>query len=71
MANKEATTFKPTDITVRDFLAEYREAVRDSLKRRSFENVRDVICLHLIPEFGRRKLKDLTRERVQKLSPRR
>jgi integrase len=47
--------------------AEYQEAVRDSLKRRSFENARDVTRLHLIPEFGRMKLKDLTRESVQKM----
>ena len=67
LANKEAPAFKPTDITVRDFLAEYQEAVRDSLKRRSYENVCDVIRLHLTPEFGYVKLRDLSRERVQKM----
>lgn len=63
----ESQPFKPTNITVRDFLAEYQDAVKHGLKRRSFENVRDVIRLHLIPEFGSNKLKNLTRERVQKL----
>ena len=68
----DAPAFKPTGITVRDFFAEYQEAVRDSLKRRSFENARDVIRLHLIPEFGRMKLKDLTRVRAYKrCTPRR
>jgi hypothetical protein len=36
----DAPAFKPTDITVGDFFAEYQEAVRYSLKRRSFENAR-------------------------------
>jgi integrase len=63
----EAPAFKPTNITVRDFFAEYKDAVRHSLKRRSFENVRDVIRLHLLPELGTTKLKDLSREQVQRM----
>jgi integrase len=68
LAHKDdAPAFKPADITVRDFLVEYQDAVRDRLKRRSFETARDVIHLHLLPEFGCMKLEDLSREHVQKM----
>jgi integrase len=51
LARKDnAPAFKPTNITVRDFLAEYQDAVEHSLKRRSFENARDVIRLHLLSD---------------------
>jgi integrase len=63
----DAPAFKPVNITVRDFFLEYQDAVRHSLKRRSFENVRDVIRLHLLPELGTTKLKDLSREQVQRM----
>jgi integrase len=67
LSNKEAPAFKTTNITVRDFFAEYQNAVQHSLKRRSFENASDVIRLHLLPELGSTKLKNLTREQVQRL----
>src|SRR4028118_1467760 len=68
LARKDnALAFKPTNITVRDFLAEYQDAVGHSLKRRSFENARDVIRLHLLPELGYTKLKALTREQIQRV----
>jgi integrase len=68
LAHKDdAPAFKPADITVRDFLMEYQDAVRDRLKRRSFETARDVIRLHLLPELGRMKLDDLSREHVQRM----
>ena len=68
LARKDnALAFKPTNITVRDFLAEYQDAVEHSLKRRSFENARDVIRLHLLPELGYTKLKALTREQIQRV----
>ena len=57
--------FRPTNITVGDFLTEYQNAVRYSLKRRAFENNSDVIRLHLLPELGSTKLKSLKREQVQ------
>lgn len=57
--------FKPTNITVDKFLTEYQNAVQYSLKRRSFENLSDVIRLHLVPELGSTKLKNLKREQVQ------
>jgi integrase len=68
LAHKDdAPAFKPTNITVRDFLAEYQDAVEHSLKRRSFENARDVIRLHLLPELGYTQFKALTREQIQRM----
>lgn len=68
LANKDKPQpLKPTNITVGQFLAEYRNAVRYSLKRRSFENVRDVIRLHLTPEFGSTKLNNLRRDQIQEM----
>jgi hypothetical protein len=37
------------------------------MKRRSLETYRDIARLHLLPAFGGKKLKDLTREHVQRL----
>jgi integrase len=56
-----------TDITVRQFFAQYDDSVRDTMKRRSLETYRDIARLHLLPAFGNKKLKDLTREHVQRL----
>lgn len=57
----------PTNVTVRDFLAQYGEVAKDTMKRRSFETYLDIARLHLLPALGNIKLKDLSRERVQKL----
>jgi integrase len=56
-----------TNITMREFFAQYDDMVRDTMKRRSLETYRDVARLHLLPAFGNKKLKDLTREQVQRL----
>jgi integrase len=56
-----------TNITVSEFFAQYDEAVRDTMKRRSLETYRDVARLHLLPAVGAKKLKDLTREHIQHL----
>jgi integrase len=37
------------------------------LRRRSVETYRDIARLHLLPAFGNKKLKDLTREHVQRM----
>ena len=37
------------------------------MKRRSLETYRDIARLHLLPAFGNKKLKDLTREHVQRM----
>jgi len=61
------TTSVATSITVREFFAHYDDAVRDTMKRRSLETYRDIARLHLLPAFGAKKLKDLTREHVQRM----
>lgn len=59
--------FVPVDITFSEFMAQYDDAVRGSMKRRSLETYRDIARLHLLPTFGTTKLKNLTRNQVQKL----
>jgi len=59
--------FVPTNMTVAEFLAQYEDGVRDAMKRRSFETYQSIAKVHLLPAFGRIRLKDLTRERVQQL----
>jgi integrase len=59
--------FVATNITVQEFFAQYDDAVRDTMKRRSLETYRDIARLHLLPAFGGKKLKDLSREHVQRL----
>ena len=69
LANKgdEPTRVAPSSITVREFFGEYEEAIKDSIKRRSFETSQDVIRLHILPQFGTKKLRDLTRQDVQRM----
>ncbi len=61
------TSHVPTNITVREFFAQYDAAARDTMKRRSFETYRDIAHLHLLPAFGAMKLEGLGREHVQRL----
>jgi integrase len=62
---KTSPTFVPTNITVGKFFAQYENAVKHTMKRRSFETYRDIARLHLLPAFGDSKLKHLAREHVQ------
>ncbi len=55
------------DITLGEFLAQYEDAVRDTMKRRRFETYLDIARLHLLPPLGNTKLADLTRGQVQRL----
>lgn len=64
---KVAPAFEPSNITVREFFTQYEDAARHTMKRRSFETYLDIARLHLLPAFGTLKLKDLTREPVQRL----
>ncbi|MCA1727921.1 MAG: site-specific integrase [Actinobacteria bacterium] len=57
----------PTNITVDEFFVQYEDAVKHTMKRRSFETYRDIARLHLLPAFGASKLKNLTREHVQRM----
>jgi len=43
----------------------YLAAIKDSIKRRSYETSKDIIRLHLNPEFGGKRLKDLDRRTIQ------
>lgn len=63
----EPTQFVPSDLTVAEFLEQYDDVAKETMKRRSFETHQDIVRLHLLPTFGSLKLKDLTREQVQRL----
>lgn len=63
----DARVFVPSNSTVGEFFADYDDVARDTMKRRSLETYRDVARLHLLPAFGTKKLKDLSREHVQRL----
>jgi integrase len=66
LATKEdAPAFVPTSITVAEFFAQYENAVKDTMKRRSFETCCDIARLHLLPAFGTMRLRDLSHEHVQ------
>ncbi len=64
---KAPPAFVSTNITVGEFFAQYEDAVKHTMKRRSFETYRDIARLHLLPAFGDSKLKDLAREHVQRM----
>jgi integrase len=66
-AREAEPMFVPANIKVAEFFGQYEDAVKDTMKRRSFETCRDIARLHLLPAFGGLKLKDLAREDVQKL----
>src|SRR5215211_6877545 len=61
----ESPVFVPANVTVAEFFAQYEDAVRNTMKRRSFETYQSIAKVHLLPTFGMIRLKDLTREHVQ------
>jgi integrase len=63
----DAPVFEPTTITVREFFGQYDEVARDTMKRRSLETYRGIARKHVLPALGSVKLRDLDRERVQKM----
>ncbi len=63
----EPTRFVPLNLTVAEFLEQYEDVAKGTMKRRSFETYQDIARLHLLPTFGSLKLKDLTREHVQRM----
>ncbi len=69
LTNKDVEITRPVQsgMTVREFFAEYEEAIRHTIKRRSYQTSRDVIRLHLLPEFGAMRLTDLDRKRIQRV----
>jgi len=50
-----------------EFLKQYEDTAKLTMKRRSFETYEDIARLHLLPAFGGTKLKNLSREHVQRL----
>ncbi len=66
-AEEDPPAFVPTNITVGEFLVQYEDAVRDTMKRRSFETYLDIVRLHVLPALRNTKLKDLTRKQVQRM----
>jgi integrase len=66
-AKDDAPVFVATNIKVAEFCRQYEDAVKDTMKRRSFETCQDIMRLHLLGALGALKLKDLTREHVQRL----
>lgn len=68
LANQETSeTFVPSNISVLEFFAQYEDVARETMKRRSFETYQDIARLHLLPALGSLKLKELTREHVQRM----
>ena len=63
----EPTHLTPANLTVGEFLGQYEDVAKDSMKRRSFETYRDIARKLLLPAFGSLQLKDLTREHVQRM----
>ena len=53
--------------TVQEFFVEYEETIRHTIKRRSYQTSRDVIRLHLLPEFGTMTLTNLDRKHIQRM----
>lgn len=65
-ARDEAPVPAPTDLTVAEFLeGMHDEAVKHSVKRRTYESYRCVVNRHIIPALGGIRLADLTPRRVQ------
>ena len=54
-------------VTVAEFFVQYEDTAKLTMKRRSFETLRDIARLHILPGFGTFKLNDLRRERVQRM----
>ena len=66
-AKHDAPVFVATNVKVAEFFRQYEYAVKDTMKRRSFETCQDITRLHLLPRLGGIKLKELSREHVQRL----
>jgi hypothetical protein len=66
-AQEDLPVHVPSNVTVREFLVQYEDVAKETMKRRGFETYRDIAKKHLLPAFGSLKLKDLTREHVQRM----
>jgi integrase len=66
-AKGDEPVFVAANIKVAEFFGQYEDVAKDTMKRRSFETCHDIARLHLLPSFGNLKLKDPTRDDVQRL----
>ena len=64
---KENVTPIPASITVSEFLNQYLEVAKETLKKRTWEGHEETVRVHLVPSLGHLKLKELTRSHVQSL----
>lgn len=55
------------NVAFHEFLKQYEDTAKLTMKRRSFETYEDIARLHLLPAFGGMKMRNLRREHVQKL----
>ena len=51
-AKHDAPVFVPTNINVAEVFRQYEDAVKDTMKKRSFETCQDITRLHLLLRFG-------------------
>jgi integrase len=51
---------KPSNRTVRDYLSEWLDTVRDAVKPTTYQNYGDYINAYVVPTIGRHRLQDLT-----------
>lgn len=65
--SEQPPAFVPVEVTFAEFIGQYDDAVRDTMKKRSLDTYRDIARLHLLPAFGKMNLQNLTREHIQKL----
>lgn len=63
----DAAVFVPSNITVAEFLGQYEDVVRDTMKRRSSETYQSIAKVHLLPASGNLKLGDLRLDQVQRV----
>lgn len=55
------------DVAFHEFLKQYENVAKLTMKRRSFETYEDIAKLHLLPTFGEMYVRNLRREHVQRL----
>ncbi len=49
----DVCAIEATNITFAEFLMQYEDVARETMKRRSYETYRDISRKHLLPAFGR------------------
>lgn len=65
--NKTGVVFQPSDIGFADFINEWLESIKLTVKPTTFTNYQKKINNHIIPSLGKYKLKAITSPMLQKL----